>query len=267
MGRWNNALYTACGVIWAVTPFLIFFILISVFINSTDRPIRGGEWRYSVPVDLLASSLDEADSWGCFAERVPVDVQNTVQVGTTVLVELGKAEDGVYMALPTTGGDNTLSFLKMKQTVPGESYKILRGLHRSREVVIQDFPGSATNTLINPHTPSLQRTLLVSQLPYEIDSTGTVLTLELGSCSQTPPERVVIVNDVEHVDEVRLNLQQWEYSCFLELLALNLSPRAELSLLGLGRAGSPLPPLSVQSYFVKKGKVYSQTVLNSLLEI
>lgn len=265
MGRWSDAVYTACSVIWAVTPFLIFFILISVFINSTDRPIRGGEWRRSVPVDLLASSLEEADSWGCFAEHVPVDVQNLVQIGTTVLVELGKAEDGIYMALPTTGG-SSLSFLKMKQTVPGESYKILRGLHRSREIVIQDFPVSTANTLINPHTPFLQRTLLISQLPAEVNSTGTVLTLEIGS-SQTPPERVMVVNDVEHVDEVRLNLQQWVHCCFVELVVLNLSSRAELSLSGFSQSCNPLPPLSVQNYFVSKGQVYSCTTYNSRLEV
>lgn len=258
MSRWKSVLYTGCSLVWAVTPFLLFFILISVFINSTDRPIRSGEWRNSVPVDFLASSLEEASSWGCFAELVPSEVHNVVRAGTTVLVELGKPEDGVYMAIPTEQ-ENELAFMKLKQTVPGETYKILRGTYRSREIVIQDIPGASgpARPLLSALTSvGSQRTVLLSQLPATLQGTDILYVDVLAA--KAGNERVVLVNDVtqQGVVELRLDLQKWEYSYFVELCVLNLSQHTTMCVLGLGRPREPVPPLSQRTYFVQKGKVY-----------
>ena len=119
--------------LWTLIPILLFFILLSIFVNSTDRSFvqnhqSGNEElrRSAFGVDYLPRDLHQAQEWGCFDRAVDTGDIHWVP-GTTVLVNCAdEHRNGVYMAVPGEGPE-LLEFVCLRPLVVGETYTISSG--------------------------------------------------------------------------------------------------------------------------------------------
>lgn len=118
---------TVSKFLYSLIPILLFCILLSIFVNSTDRRLSSGgqDTGNHIGVDFLAKDRKEAELWGCFVEMKARDTSDIHwEPGMTVLVNSCGSKNGVYMVVPDR---RELSFVCLRPLVSGESYSIHRG--------------------------------------------------------------------------------------------------------------------------------------------
>jgi hypothetical protein len=264
-------------------PFLLFFILISIFINSTDRPFNIKRVRPDVVVlDLFATDQEEAERWGCFAEDIPRSVQQQFEIGTTVLIDVGNQCDGVYIVIPlledvdpermSTG----LAFMKLKHTSPGEVYKFQRGTFRGRTVEIEQSISDGESIVSKFGDPKWSPpcriqvgqgpiVFMLSQL--QIDEHITHKHLYRIPQIVVQPKSILLINDVpsgcaDKTDftTISIDVKPWMFYSWLELRVINLS---STSIIEFDGCNCPIIPVKTeQTVFICSGNIFCSTSIS-----
>lgn len=152
--RTYGCIRSTASFLWTLIPILLFFILLSIFINSTDRSLRGSQpddLGSVIGVDYLPRSEEEAEHWGCFDHAVDTADIHWV-AGMSVLVNCTSSRDGVYMAIP---GDapGQLEFVCLRPLVPGEVYSVLSGEAAGLKFVVPEPMTSVTPGVVTTPPP------------------------------------------------------------------------------------------------------------------